>query len=323
MNKHYVYFRCWPGFAPAFPSDRFNHLADDEIEPALLKRVREMREHDESVARAFKRHKSRMIFPPMRRDRMTGEPLPLRPKAERRQATPQEEILLIAKAAGWTKKFFARVEGLEDCLWSERRYVHYTANSQSAKNLVRQLERNFSNDELVPRFGFVAANEFEYALQGRIEALVDNLRTESASFWREGDPLLAFARAVAAVADKLRPLGAEGEQPVGKGMSWQKAKDEAEKHMKRNNNVFPGVNALTRIIQCSPSTMLKAIKKSEYLLARKAEHESGEKKLKKVSLSDFALQTTPAPPHRGSCRSSLPRQAVAGQSGPAIRDWRP
>ena len=220
MNQHFVYFRCWPGFTSAFPFDCCNHLADDEIEPELLKRFRKMREHDDPVARAVEQRKSQAAARPTARHWLTGARLPrlpMPPEAEQRQATPQEEILQVAKAAGWTKvpffRFF-RYEGFENCLWSERRYVHCTANSQSAKNLARQLRRSFSDNEIGPRFGFVAASDFECALQTNIEVLVGDLRTESASFWGEDDPLLPFAKMVAAVADKLSPLGAEGKQAI-------------------------------------------------------------------------------------------------------------
>lgn len=83
------------------------------------------------------------------------------------------------------------------------------------------------------------------------------------------------------------------ERPASKGMSWQKAKEAAERHVKRNNHVFPGVNTLAQVIDCAPSTVFKAIKHSTYLKARKAEHENHPKKPKVVALTPTILETTP------------------------------
>lgn len=83
-----------------------------------------------------------------------------------------------------------------------------------------------------------------------------------------------------------------GKRPAGKGMSWRKAKEAAERHVKRNNHVFPGVNVLARVIGCASSTVLKVIKKSTYLAARKAEHERDAKKPKEVALTRGVLAIT-------------------------------
>ena len=107
------------------------------------------------------------------------------------------------------------------------------------------------------------------------------------------------------VADTLTEDVTKSEQPASKGMSWKKAKDAAERHVKRNNNAFPGVNALARIVGCVPSTMLKAIKNSVYLAARKAEHEV--KKPKEVALTGDVLEITPQQRETDPCDVELAR----------------
>lgn len=87
-----------------------------------------------------------------------------------------------------------------------------------------------------------------------------------------------------------------GERPASKGMSWKNAKGAAERHVKRHDNVFPGVKALARIVGCAPSTMLKAIENSTYLTARKAEHKQAAKNPKEVALTTAILETTPLQP---------------------------
>ena len=53
--------------------------------------------------------------------------------------------------------------------------------------------------------------------------------------------------------------------------TWQAVKNAAEVSVKRSG--YPGLNAPAKIIGCSSSTLSKAIKRSRYLSARKAEYE--------------------------------------------------
>lgn len=63
-----------------------------------------------------------------------------------------------------------------------------------------------------------------------------------------------------------------GQRPPNKGqkVTWQEAKEQAERHVKRNG--WPGQNALMRLVGCGKETIRKAIKESSYLRARQAEH---------------------------------------------------
>ncbi len=70
-----------------------------------------------------------------------------------------------------------------------------------------------------------------------------------------------------AAASKQKPSGA-----VQPGMSIQEAIAKAESHVKDHRGVFPGRNKLARIVGCSQSQMTKAINRSSYLKARRAEH---------------------------------------------------
>lgn len=86
---------------------------------------------------------------------------------------------------------------------------------------------------------------------------------------------------------------------LSNGMSWEDAKEKAERHVKCNN--YPGVNSLAKIVGCAPSTMSKAIKRSPYLKARKAEHEAERKGVpRETQMNDVVLdktrQTTEADP---------------------------
>lgn len=78
------------------------------------------------------------------------------------------------------------------------------------------------------------------------------------------------------------------------GMTWKDAQKAAELHVKRHYNVFPGVNALAKIVGCAPATMSKAIKKSSYLNARYAEHKAKDRKAKEVPLAQEILESTPS-----------------------------
>lgn len=116
---------------------------------------------------------------------------------------------------------------------------------------------------------------------------------------------MGLALPTSADASKAVPGG----QPASKGMSWKKAQEAAERHVKRNKNVFPGVNALARIVGCVPSTALKAIRNSPYLAARKAEHEQAAKKPKEVALTVAILDTTPLQPEIEPREATLARLA--------------
>ena len=85
----------------------------------------------------------------------------------------------------------------------------------------------------------------------------------------------------------------KNDRPVGAGMSVAEAIALAEQHVKDHHGSFPGRNKLAKYIGCSPDTMSKAIKRSPYLNARKAEHEANKKGSNRErqvtgSLDDFA-----------------------------------
>jgi len=94
---------------------------------------------------------------------------------------------------------------------------------------------------------------------------------------------------IAALSDSKTKDG----KPVGAGMSVAKVIALAEQHVKDHNGSFPGRNKLAKCIGCSPDTMSKAIARSPYLNARKAEHEANKKGSNRErqvtgSLDDFA-----------------------------------
>lgn len=66
----------------------------------------------------------------------------------------------------------------------------------------------------------------------------------------------------------------KNDKPVGSGMSVAEVIALAEQHVKDHNGSFPGRNKLAKYIDFSPDTMSKAIARSPYLNARKAEHEA-------------------------------------------------
>ena len=82
-------------------------------------------------------------------------------------------------------------------------------------------------------------------------------------------------------------------------MSWEDAKKKAEQYVKRNG--YPGFKPLVRAIGCGVGTLKKAIERSTYLTARKAEHEAKRKgKPHETPLTgvvlDNAVQSTESDP---------------------------
>ena len=58
------------------------------------------------------------------------------------------------------------------------------------------------------------------------------------------------------------------------GMPIEEVIAKAEAHVKAHRGVFPGRNKLANIVGCSPSSITKAVTRSVYLKARKAEYEA-------------------------------------------------
>lgn len=57
-----------------------------------------------------------------------------------------------------------------------------------------------------------------------------------------------------------------------RGMSWQEAKDKAEKHI--DEHKYPGLKKLVRIIGCAPNTLRRAVKNSKKLSIAKERYEN-------------------------------------------------
>ena len=95
------------------------------------------------------------------------------------------------------------------------------------------------------------------------------------------------------------PSGASRPQP-GKGMPIDEVIQLAEAHVRKHDGAFPGRNKLAEFIGCAPSSVTKAVKRSTYLKARKAEHEASKKSGREVhvsgSMDQFAGGTAPEPP---------------------------
>lgn len=71
------------------------------------------------------------------------------------------------------------------------------------------------------------------------------------------------------------------------GMSWQDAKKAAEEHVKAHDGAFPSVMRLAEIVGCSRPTIDKAISRSTYLKARKAEKS---KPVRNERMTDISLE---------------------------------
>jgi len=73
----------------------------------------------------------------------------------------------------------------------------------------------------------------------------------------------------------------------------------AEKHVKAHDGAFPGRNKLAEFIGCAPSSVTKAVNRSTYLKARRAEHEraknSGREVQIKGSMDEFPAGANPKP----------------------------
>jgi hypothetical protein len=83
-------------------------------------------------------------------------------------------------------------------------------------------------------------------------------------------------------ADQAAAIGADG-------MRWQDARKLAEDHVRAHGGVFPSVKLLAEIVGCSRRTIDKAILKSSYLKARKAEAQSKHSG-RTVALTDSAIE---------------------------------
>lgn len=106
--------------------------------------------------------------------------------------------------------------------------------------------------------------------------------------------------------------------PVAAGVKWKDAMESAERHVKRNNGVFPGRNTLAHdIVGCARSTMTKAIRRSPYLKARQAEAKA-QRSTRAKTLSKTALESVPAPERDDDELARL----VAEQKADDARDHR-
>lgn len=80
--------------------------------------------------------------------------------------------------------------------------------------------------------------------------------------------------------------------------TWQRVRAVAEEKVKRGG--WPGLNTLARLCDCSPATLKKAVKRSLFLTAREAEHESHGRKARATALTvpllDSTAQTTEPDP---------------------------
>jgi hypothetical protein len=105
------------------------------------------------------------------------------------------------------------------------------------------------------------------------------------------------------------------------GMSWEDAKEKAEKYCKRNP--FPGLNALAKLIKCSTATMKKAIDRSSRLRAVVAEHNAKRKSVPDVPLTDAAAdsykQAREQDPHEAAATEEL-LQRLLKQAKPSERE---
>ncbi len=91
---------------------------------------------------------------------------------------------------------------------------------------------------------------------------------------------------------KIEKPGANESVPSQGGMSWGEAQEKAESHVRAHDGVVPSVQRLATIVGCSRPTIDKAIERSAYLKARKAER-GGPAKPREVPLSDDHIKETP------------------------------
>lgn len=106
------------------------------------------------------------------------------------------------------------------------------------------------------------------------------------------DGLAEQYRKLADVTEKVEDVRQDEGKTSGNvaGMKWQDAKAKGEQHVKRNNNVFPGLRMLARAVGCSTGTMSKAIDDSTYLKAREAVHKAASSPAgREVQLADDML----------------------------------
>lgn len=61
------------------------------------------------------------------------------------------------------------------------------------------------------------------------------------------------------------------------GMPIEQVIQKAEAHVRAHRGVYPGRNKLAKIVGCSPASITKAVKRSAYLKARKAEHDAAKR----------------------------------------------
>jgi hypothetical protein len=117
----------------------------------------------------------------------------------------------------------------------------------------------------------------------------------------------------------------ETQRGVGDGMSIEVVIEKAEAHVKRNNGVYPGRNRLATIVGCAPSSITKALKRSPYLRARKAEHEakrSGCPRTVNMELSMDAFEARPESTSESKAKEHELKRLIGEQQADLARDER-
>lgn len=154
----------------------------------------------------------------------------------------------------------------------------YVAKLKGLLELPKEKLARLSDDEkkkiIMQRCGFEAHLEH---LPGNAEASRTLPAWVPAQLLTDAGKFETFVETLDRLAGIQKTSGQADDEPAGKvgvGISWREAKTAGEKHVKARDGTFPGVRALAKACRCSYPTMKKAVERSPYLKARRAEYEA-------------------------------------------------
>ena len=150
-------------------------------------------------------------------------------------------------------------------------------------------DRHGSGPDAAPARDVKRWDESERIVRELGDELDDFLYAASASSAQEGDEEAGEGLAMPPAEQEAVPQRKGATPTTGAGgMTWEKARDRAEKHVNAHNGVFSNVKRIAEAVGCSRPTLEKAIKKSSYLKARQAEAKA-KRSSRTVPLSDGAI----------------------------------
>lgn len=167
MTTCYLFFRCWPGYAPNFEYESFNDLPDDEIGSALEDQAHAwIEDHEDEWSNRSPTIHSRAS----RQDRFPrpGEHW----YVQGSMGSLMYEVGLVSKQIKRLPASGARTPG-------KREFFHRVESEDAAKFAVVEMQRRCIGDWLNPRFGFVSSRDLSSSECAAAEVEITDILEES------------------------------------------------------------------------------------------------------------------------------------------------